>query len=271
MITFTSSVPGQRNCIVHKNISPAMQKKLFNSVGWNEQQMNTLLRGLKTMLKRFHKIAKVACKLKIEIDRYRENEVELSLAGFQINLTLTRNLEPEEITFNIVLKISEKLIEYCLSHDVPGISDIILIRTKPLSEIDGWIIGQISTLKLLLTFLPSPPFVYDKFCQEKAAVFFKQLMDNAEKFAINEDDLLRNIAMLAIVSVVEEKHGSNQIHVKFVQEFKELKDHPGLVNQALDSQRDSALQPNQGNWFYRHYQEFRGFCEIAFDSLIISL
>lgn len=260
-IFFTSSVPGQRNGIVHKNISPGTQKKLFKSIGWNEQQMNLLLQTLTTMLERFKKISGVACNLKIEIDQYQEKTVELTLNEFQFNLTLTRNFEPEDITSKVALGIGQKLTDYCLGRSVPGISHVIQI--KPENEISSWILAQTLIFKLLLSFLPNSLFVPNKFCQKRAAALFEELKNNTKKVMINETDLRTSIAVLAMFSVIEEKHGSNQIYTQFVQEFKGKLDGPhGNINRALN--HETGL-----DWFSHHYQEFRQFCENAYNSIKI--
>jgi len=268
-VIFTSSVPGQRNGIVHKNISPDIQKKLFKSIGWNEQQMNLLLQTLTTMLKCFKKISDVTCTLKIEIDQYQNNIVELFLDGSQFNLTLTRDLEPEDITSKIALAIGQKLTDYCLSQSVPGISHIIQI--KPENEISSWILAQTLQLKILLTFLPNPPFIHYKFCQDRAAVFLQKLKADSKKDQIDETDLMKSIAALAMFAVIEEKYGYNQVDRKFTQEFGgELEGNLRLVNHLLDRNPDLALSSNKDNLFSHNYQELKQFCTEAYNSMKIN-
>ncbi|MBU0502151.1 MAG: hypothetical protein ABIH69_00985 [bacterium] len=271
MIFFTASIPGQRDVIIHRNISPSTQKKLFKSIGWNERQMNILLQTLTTMLEHFNKISGTACALKIEIDRYQENPVELSLSESQFNLTLTRNLDPEEVTLTVALGIGQQLSVYCFSHTVPGISKgipivSVLAGKESLLQISNWIFDQTLKLKILLTLLPNPPVVPNKFCQKRAAVSLEELRAQTKKIMVNDTDLLTSIAILAMFSVVEEKNGSNQIHTQFVQEFNgEMDQHLRLIDQALD-----RPSPDHENWFYHYYQVFKQHCNKAYNSMKIS-
>ncbi|MFA6548745.1 MAG: hypothetical protein WCT39_02270 [Candidatus Margulisiibacteriota bacterium] len=263
-------VKGGSYNLLHK---APLQKRTIESyapsIGWAHGQISALVDALIKISENFTKIAGIPLSFTIVIDKFRENELEWDIKQNNIAVMLSCKLNPEETIEQLVLEIGNELTNYCITHCITGVpsSSFYQIEPEALEQMVEQVINRTIFSKVLFSLLPNdPPFIPTECCRRESKKLMTSLMEKVSPLCvkINQAELLDFLAYLAVLSVIEEKNGSNQIHQEITARFagnlgRELK----ILGLAFNGADASSEE------FQNLYEQFRQISQVTYDAMEI--